>query len=936
MLRRVSLLLTLALSVISLVLGQAETTGRVMGTILNQANQPIAGASVKITGASLQGERTVTTDARGRFTLPLLPPGAYELTVNAAGKQEGVVAFTLGLGKTLDIPISLLDESKVEIEVTAAASKLQTTANGENFSYDRLVEELPIQNRTLEAVAFNAPNIAAGPSSSTLQISGANSFDTLVLLEGAEISDPYFGSSPTIYFEDAIDEVQVLTSGVSARYGRFSGGVLNAVTKRGGNEFEGTLRTELTNEKWNSATPFGESREDDLGKVFSLTGGGYIVKDRLWWFAGGRKFDNSIAATAADGNALTSNTDETRYQVKLRGAVSSNHVIEGNYLDYDAEVTNLAALPVGHIEALSPLRRDPRTYVTLSYQGILNDSLILEASATRKRVEIFSGGVDTAHSPVIDLARFLVYNNSWFDGTQSDERSNNTFSTSLTYTRDWAKAGSHVLELGVQAVESIVAGDNRQSATGFNVLNLSADLTDDDGQTYNLTSFFDDGFNLRWEAIPLGGEQKVDYKAAYVHDSISKGNWRFDAGIRWEKTTGDGPLTSNIVEYDAISPRLGVTYNTDGQWQLQATYGHYQARFNDNYANNISGVGGAPRFSSVYLGPSLMDVDRDTLETAIRDDSGWAVIDFDGPQFPVTVFDRDLESSYTREFTLAAKRAIGGGKGEIAVTYNNRDYRNLIDDFFGSARIIEVPNPDGGDPFEFDQKTWRNNGAAEREYQAVSFTWDYRPNATWTWGGNYTYSTLRGNYIGEAANQPASGSQQGDYPNSIFPGTEAPYGRLYGDLPHRLRTWGTYQFDLKRFGSLVVGALAAFTSGDVWERSASIALPFDDPNSVGDAGQSYNYFFESRGANRFPSRWELNLSSRWQFPIYKDLAGWLKLDVRNATNNDSLIAFDTSGSAASGPGGQLVFAPSSTFGQATGPGSYQVPRTYLVTLGLKF
>ena len=77
-----------------------------------------------------------------------------------------------------------------------------------------------------------------------------------------------------------------LTAGVSARYGRFQGGVVNAVTKTGGNSYDGTLRATFDNQSWNSQTPFGEPQADNLNEYYQLTVGGFILKDHLWWFGG--------------------------------------------------------------------------------------------------------------------------------------------------------------------------------------------------------------------------------------------------------------------------------------------------------------------------------------------------------------------------------------------------------------------------------------------------------------------------------------------------------------------------------------------------------------------------------------------------------------------------------------------------------------------------
>src|SRR5436305_10276449 len=245
----------LALLLLPLALcGQAEVTGRITGKVMDDQGKPIAGAVVEATSTGLQLERQATTGANGEFLFNLLPTGAYTVTVTALGHQPEVISLKLSIGQTvpLDVRLAPGEGAKEEITVTGTASALETTATGERLSFKRDVEELPVQSRVLEDVALLAPNVAIGPTAQTISIAGAPSFDTTVLLDGAGCPTPYFGSAPVVYIEDAIDEIQILTTGISARYGRFQGGVINAVTKSGPNEIKGTLRGELLNQTRNS------------------------------------------------------------------------------------------------------------------------------------------------------------------------------------------------------------------------------------------------------------------------------------------------------------------------------------------------------------------------------------------------------------------------------------------------------------------------------------------------------------------------------------------------------------------------------------------------------------------------------------------------------------------------------------------------------------
>src|SRR3954468_16851258 len=125
-------------------------------------------------------------------------------------------------------------------------------------------------------------------------ISGAMSYDNLYLVNGAVVNENVRGQTHALYIEDAIQETTVLTGGVSAEFGRFTGGVVSAITKSGGNEFSGSVRDTLDNPKWTEksistqATPI-----DHTNNTYEETLGGRIVRDRLWFFVAGRQAKTS-------------------------------------------------------------------------------------------------------------------------------------------------------------------------------------------------------------------------------------------------------------------------------------------------------------------------------------------------------------------------------------------------------------------------------------------------------------------------------------------------------------------------------------------------------------------------------------------------------------------------------------------------------------------
>ena len=101
-------------------------------------------------------------------------------------------------------------------------------------------------------------------------IAGALSYDNLNLVNGVNVNDTQRQQPRTLFVEDAIQETKVSSGNISAEYGRFQGGVVNMITKSGGNGFSGSFRTTFTNDAWKSLTPYpGDSNLDEWCRATS-------------------------------------------------------------------------------------------------------------------------------------------------------------------------------------------------------------------------------------------------------------------------------------------------------------------------------------------------------------------------------------------------------------------------------------------------------------------------------------------------------------------------------------------------------------------------------------------------------------------------------------------------------------------------------------------
>src|SRR5262249_40138497 len=164
-------------------------------------------------------------------------------------------------------------------------------------------------------------------------------FDNIFMVNGVDVNDNLFANPQNLFVEDAIEETQVLTSGISAEYGRFTGGVVNAITKSGSNSFSGSGRLNFTNPAWSSATPFettsGVADTAHAGKMLDTyegTFGGPILKDKIWFFTSGRYQSNNAPVTLpVSAIVVGQDTTNKRGEVKVTATPVNGHTISGEF-----------------------------------------------------------------------------------------------------------------------------------------------------------------------------------------------------------------------------------------------------------------------------------------------------------------------------------------------------------------------------------------------------------------------------------------------------------------------------------------------------------------------------------------------------------------------------------------------------------------------------
>lgn len=330
---------------------------------VRSADGPLPGATVAIRNAGTGFEKAGTTDANGRFRAPLMPLGAYDVTVSLDGFATVVRdGLSLSVAEVVSLAVTLSSSTVAEEIVVTGDTPLIETANVANtVQIDQAaVEGLPNNGRNFLELTLLTPGVAIvqGPDGDEITINGQKGIQNNISVDGADFNNPFFGEQrggqrPAFTFNlDAVQELVVIADGAPAEFGRASAGFVNVVTKSGTNTLAGSANLFYQNDSMSTAAkrPDGSSEpkyEGDRGQL-GFTLGGPIKRDKLFFF---------LAADAQQGSALKQR-DPNRIEPRVvaafaaLGSPNENAAIDRGddalvgliKLDWNASASNLFTL----------------------------------------------------------------------------------------------------------------------------------------------------------------------------------------------------------------------------------------------------------------------------------------------------------------------------------------------------------------------------------------------------------------------------------------------------------------------------------------------------------------------------------------------------------------------------------------------------------------
>ena len=838
-----------------------STTGRIIGTVTDQGGQGLPGASVTISSDVLiGGPRTAIADDDGTFQFISLHPGEYTVQIHHSGfvsqeRQEVKVALGGAAALYIAMPQARFES---EIEVVAQTPVIDPTQVNTEQVFDlHYMQQAAVgsDNRNYLYIVGQAPGVTGRANPNVL---GSTMSENAYFIDGLDTTDPLTGTWGTLYNFDAIAEVEIQTSGFEAEFGRSTGGLINVLTKSGGNRFSGTLDIRYQRDSFQtSGEHYDASSLESSFQDIAATLGGPIARDKLWFFAA---YELVNSERTPSGSPTTRDFEGQNYNLKLTWQMAPSWRLMGRASGDPAEIANHNASQFTAPEATSRQKQGADVYA-IELNAVLSDSLMWNtvAGAYRAVLDVVPMSGDLTTPSHFNFGTFLTTAN--FPRQQYSNRNRDDLATDLTWFVG-NLAGSHEFKVGVQYSGTEYPGANCYTGTEGGACSRGSV-----GYAYDDFGIVDEFGNLLF-TLPFSmtevttvGEQNYtgDLYTAYLQDSWRVlSNLTLKVGFRYDQVGYENNVGRQVAEMNKFQPRVGFAWDitNDAKNVIRGNWGRFM-----NPASltlpTILRAGNEPTYSwssCTTVGPLLGITDPTQCEfiTGLfgfpyraddpdgMDPFGWFLLPGSVTGVGETLVQPDLRASYSDTMSLSYEREVGQ-RASVELTYVDKKTRDLFEDT--CAGNYPVPT-EGADCFEY---LLGNLPGLARDYQGFIVRYETRSFSWLTLLASYTYSESKGNLGFSQGNNPDFDHYPWHFVNR--------YGYLNDHRAHRFKLNGFIYIK----GDWTIGFDGLFESAFTWEPQAT---PFDDFQIPGDV-----MYLEPRGSRDAFNAYNLDLQLSKGFTI---------------------------------------------------------------------
>lgn len=904
------------------------TDGILRGTVQGAGSATV----VEVIDDSRGTTRTEAVGADGAFDVRGLRPGTYRVRVIQNGNAVDSLEVDVSIGSATTV--SLATSAAVVNEIVATGRRLTAldtsiAESGLVISSEVLLE-LPIR-RDLTSVALLAPGANAGDSrfGNLASFGGSSVAENTSFINGLNTTNFRTGVGFSQVPFEFYDTIQVKTGGYSAKFGRSTGGVMNATTKSGSNEWDFGINAYYNDQLETSPDTFASANEldENSSNTYDVYASGPIIKDRLFFYA--LYSDDNVEQRYAGLQSERDydyNVNEGFYGVKLDGYITPEHHLEYTYFtDERTGVESVYAFDAdsrqrGAYVGDTLYERGGENWIA-TYTGNFGPDLELSlsygensaarttapASASIPVVYEYSNG---AFQAIGDWSNFTV--------SKGEDRREMTRAN-----LNWTGFANHDISIGID-YEDNFADEATINSGGVYWLR-------DPDNTYNECNVVTEcpqGANARRRTYSVGGSFATYSEAYYIQDVWTVSDkLTFELGFRNESFENQNASGGVFVAVEnEWAPRFAAVFDPigNGRQKFFLNWGQYHLPI---AANTNIRMAGNETYIHDYFDWNGVSVDAQGVPTNLG--PAYDQIVFGDGTVPDTrsTTDANLQAMFQEETIIGYQWTTDSGI-ELGIKGIDRRLGATIEDVAIDAAVIKYYNTTGnwtyGDPVEdvfggFHQYVLTNPGAdmrvyipendefidlsaellrypeASRRYRAVELTMSKPFADNWSADLSYTYSRSKGNHEGyvksDNGQDDAGITQNFDQPGLV----DNSFGRLPNDRTHTVKGWGSYEFN----NGLRIGANL------IWQSGRPISCFGVHPQDVfaGDYGAS-SHFCQGSAVTRgslgeTDNITNIDLSAQYELEFFNSSV-LLTLDVFNAFNFDNVLRVSEEGDTFSG------------------------------------
>jgi len=946
-----------------------NTNGAITGNSVTTSGTVLTGVTVSIENLDTGLSRSVVSNADGDFRFPLLPPGPYKIVAEKDGFNTTVEeSVQVGISGKVNINLALNDSSMERIAVTGSAlSLVDITSNSTGIVIDSVtLDRVPVP-RDLTSIALLAPGTTQGDSAfgNVPSIGGASAGENAYYVNGLNLTNFRTGVGSSNPPFEMFDTFEVKTGGYSAEYGRVTGGVINAKTKSGTNDFQWGVNVYVEPDSLREDKPDGLNANGDIRNINSLDentfmdvnlwASGAIIEDTLFFYVlynpRSDVFDSAGRENTVGSDVIQSvfnvEDEDAFWGAKIDWYINENNILEltGFSDKADTLVTTFQKTNGTLDEGAVGVQQEGGENFSVKYTSILTDDFSISAMyGVNEANRTVSSALDVNPSIYrrLDSSGSFVRGGNFgnfFIDIGEDKRE------VYRVDADWY-LGDHEIRIGVDS-ETLTASSFTVPSGGNYYLLYVDDVTDPANPVER---------EVRRRTYSSGGDFESENFAYYIQDQWQATDQLVvNMGLRndsFENFNGAGESFVELSNQWAL--RLGAVYdiNGDGDTKAYVSYGRYYLPVAANTNIRLSGAEVYIHDFRAFEGFADASIDLPNFNEGGTPTQAQQV--FSDGDVPLTsaIVDTSLEPMYSDEFIAGYQfqlndewsMAVQGTYRELGTTiedvaidfgfnqYLEREFGTSCDECTGFHYYI-LTNPGSDLTFTADDgETYTvpasdlNYPESVRKFASIDVTLEKAWDGVWLLNAAYTWSHSWGNnegYIRSDNGQDDAGlTTLFDQPGLL----DGASGNLPNDRRHAVKVFGSYQVTEE----LNIGINATWQSG-----RPKNAFGYHPTDLFAQAYGSESFFADGelvpRGSLGTTSAiLKIDVTASYNIDLSEDYNLTLRADIFNVLNSDTASEVQEVYDQEVGPGSGLV---TENFGLPT---NWQTPRFVRLSASLKF